>query len=272
MYQFEQFNHFAQIEFLSNGVKVIQNSEDIVFKNEKERVEKKKARRGCVNTFSFKSSRRLREILINWSLLDGQKFLSFTLTLPCEISSENWALLVKRFFKRLSSHSFPVVWRVELQKRKVPHLHCVSVVRTVLDVGKIFDCWVGSCDSISDSDGISITRHNGFLLYSFVAKWVRNENWFVYVATHTCKHKQSQLGWIGRQWGLVNRTFYHSNSSQSINLEGKNFVWFCRLIRRRFHYKKFNVNFFGSRLFFGRACIERFLQYIGSSYDNNPLE
>lgn len=103
-----------------------------------------------------------------------------------------------RFTTNLNRCGLGLVWRVELQRRKVPHLHCVAFVRDVLDLGDYWLSWLSSVFS----------RHEFFIEYGFACRFVRDPRWLVYCCSHAVKHKADQLGWQGRQWGIINRKFF----------------------------------------------------------------
>lgn len=211
--------------------------------------------RGKVVGFSTKSNRRFRDLLIS-AYVPGKNYIAISLTIPEKITSGEWFSLLKRFRMQLLRKNKPAIWRVELQKRKVPHLHLIGFGNNILDVGDYWLSWVNSVDSLQNSDGVPFSVHKGFLIYGFVAKFVRSENWFKYLACHSSKHKTTQLGWEGRQWGVIGRDMISFTSDSDFELDDFLAVRLCRCIRRMTRYNVTKDNL-GSYLVFCSPCLVR---------------
>ena len=89
-----------------------------------------------------------------------------------------------------------MVWRVELQKRGVPHLHCLLWCASPEDVDTVRAAWLAAL-RIADNKharryAVKIEQDRG------------GDTWGRYLLAHTVKHKREQLGWKGRQWGVFN--------------------------------------------------------------------
>lgn len=162
-------------------------------------------KRGKVTIFSRASARNLRKKLV--MLPSTCNIYGVTLTFKKDAFFDNvgyeglrkwWnrfqQALKSRVKQGIIGRSFICVWRVELQVNGTPHFHCV------LSVDKQDDLW-------------------GFreLFFEHVAKYLNygcpdnaidmrdlsNSNEaYNYLCSHTSKHKKSQLGWQGRQWGV----------------------------------------------------------------------
>lgn len=200
--------------------------------------------RGGITSFSAAARKRLRDTLVSSTLPDSFR-LGFTLTLPwrdIDWFGEEGAKHLEMFrdcvdvFGKRFRRAFPksaAIFRVELQQRGAPHLHAVwylhysdAAVRGIwndalADVwsscGKkdkarralichfasdvIREMWLGSVPVLDgDSKG-------GFYYYGARVDDIANDGaMFRYLADHTSKKKQAQLGYKGKQWGVMGRS------------------------------------------------------------------
>lgn len=208
-----------QVELLQNGIKI--RCEKRLGKNPDCKVEcpdeKQKSRRsrGCITGFSEKSSGRLKEYLLRLQIPSGKRLVSWCLTLP-NVDIERWDAIFKRYCENMKYCEIGFIWRVELQKRKVPHLHCLAplTIEQALEIRRI---WY---NSIGDEmyDGRPIVSYDGFMVYGVAVSFVRDSRAMRYLCQHTSKHKSSQLGWKGRQWGVVGRKFLQFSEGKIIPL------------------------------------------------------
>lgn len=190
--------------------------------------------RGKINGFSAHARQRLRRLLIESSLPDSVR-LGFTLTLPWrdvvwdEKSMDAFRACFNLFGTKFRKH-FPkssAIFRVELQQRKAPHIHAIwylsndDIEKNELDGGtpaapcvpsveyrslliffanaKINSLWTSSVP-VGPRDNI-----NGFLDHGTqVDDLASDAAMFRYLADHTSKQKQAQLGYKGKQWGVLN--------------------------------------------------------------------
>lgn len=175
-----------------------------------------KRSRGDIKGFSRASARRLRETLALASYKGGEAVTwGFCLTIPGRIISSDevrglwhyWQVIVRREFPLI-----PMVWRIELQKRKQAHWHCVvwipgkGIQDTAAQAMSLAARWrrlvssrIGPFDEDTD---------RAFELYGVDYKCLEGASAtgiIGYLADHTSKHKQEQLGWKGRQWGVINK-------------------------------------------------------------------
>lgn len=190
----------------------------------------KSCKRGKVRGFSAGSVRRLRETLF-CKRVERSYCLGTTFTVPWKTESCTPAVL-KRFhatFNRFRVRfvtDFPhssFIYRVELQKRGAPHLHCVVYVsiddcesdlagraaampdmaRRALAKIAIRDLWVASLDSdITWAQYRSAERHS--VAFDDLSG-ADCGALFRYLCDHASKKKQAQLGYPGRQWGVIGR-------------------------------------------------------------------
>lgn len=214
--------------------------------------------RGRITGFSVASRRRLREYLASARpacipATSGYFTMGVCLTIPNSLG--NLDELQERHFSEVFRKSFRcwynaivklhplvgMIWRVELQKSRMPHVHLVAYLPFI-------DDWVDS--SGKEFDGSKIVFENFFGRVSrkpFVIRWsnngrplsvprfcadarrlwlkqleknnlkteqsevrsvdcriIRSDCSVHYLCDHESKHKQDQLGWQGRQWGIIN--------------------------------------------------------------------
>lgn len=85
-------------------------------------------KRAKITGWSRASRRRMRRFLIENSFPPGWAEFGVTLTIPGtdrENVLRNWTELRRQFFQHLKMSDFAGVWRLELQSRGLPHLHCL---------------------------------------------------------------------------------------------------------------------------------------------------
>lgn len=162
-------------------------------------------RRGRVSGFSSASSRRFRDLLLSLEGPPGYRAFSYTLTLRDVHSPAWWRSRVNCFAQRLRRYRVCGFWRVELQRRGVPHLHCVLFLPGNMDFGCLSQSWLEVCGVQHDPDHIA---------HAVDCRPIDTEGWYNYVATHATKHKGEQLGWQGRQWGVWTRALLRQRSSR----------------------------------------------------------
>lgn len=233
-----------KIKFCQNGVILKSDSDKILIT----KFDISKFKREKITEFSKKSASRLRDYLLDLDTSKGD-ILAITLTLPeCE-SNEYWYDIIQKFRHRLSYYKIGMIWRIELQKRKIPHLHCISVIHDKLQISYIWKSWL-------EIQNAKIRANEFFCIYGCALQFC-SLGWFRYVAAHAIKHKKSQLGWQGRQWGIFNKQFLTFEKSEEYELTQKQELYLKRLCRRKFRIKSIvKVSFFKQRNTF-----ERILKY-----------
>lgn len=195
--------------------------------------------RGKIKSFSRHSCFRLRSFLQCYSLKSDCKIYGLTLTCPWSsrdqqsfdldlyrIVWDRW----QHWFRRLYPHS-GFVFRHELQRRGVPHCHLV-VHKSLLD--PIFtpqQALVSWSRAVSDFRSFDI---RAFMLHGVKLDDLDNApiRMFRYLADHTSKHKQAQLGYQGKQWGVVGRSNFSEKSSEYVSLSDRQFTIALRLLNR----------------------------------------
>jgi len=186
--------------------------------------------RGNIGGFSAAASRRLRQFMLtNWG---GDHSFPFAVTLTTHniYTPEQWRSSIKRFRSKLAEDhpQWAACWRVELQKRKTPHLHCVfyldqcfpdSLVKVTLT-----RLWLKAFREESS---------NAAWQYAVSVKDLSGESgWVIYCTLHDSKHKREQLGWVGKQWGIWNRKSWEPRPALTAGtFTHRQRVIFCRRLR-----------------------------------------
>ena len=200
-------------------------------------------KRGEVKGFSLASVRRLRELLLT-KYIPSATVVGITLTVPWkDVAGDSCRLFraaVERFrkaFQRKYPHS-AMIYRVELQKRGMPHLHAVCYFAE----GDTFDAtwftfawWKQGFGSLYDGS------MGADLAHGVKCEMMGNNctRLVQYLCDHASKKKQAQLGWEGRQWGvfapknLVSRPSTKLPPFPTPRAEG----YFWRLIHRFTRYR-----------------------------------
>jgi hypothetical protein len=117
------------------------------------------------------------------------------------------------------------VFRVELQRRKVPHCHSALWVPEDVREEEIRDLWLTCTQETKDSAAVE----NAVMLKPMVAG---SAAWIAYLTCHVGKHKAAQLGWKGKQWGVIGREKFMPYVGFEVNLTASGAKWFARLVRR----------------------------------------
>ena len=166
-------------------------------------------KRGKITTMSSKASGRLRHWLLTQYCPKGQLW-DVTLTIPGEVTPEEWDKLKRRIFKQWERAGFAVVWRVELQKRGTPHLHCVVWTPADMPMEKrnrlLYVSW-WECLPEEKRFSAGAWKHAAHVKGPYT-DIEQSPKWLAYVAAHASKRKKEQLGWKGKQWGIINRSLF----------------------------------------------------------------
>jgi len=205
------------------------------------------AKRGKVRGFSFKSRARLRETILTKDI-EGHELHGLCLTLPGGQMPENHIELFRKAFdawRHRFARKHPTagaVWRVELQQRKAPHLHLLvwlspsDKVSGFLARSEIARDWcycvMAAGWPFDGSDGVSNFIEHG-TLWSEVAT---RASALRYLCDHASKHKQAQLGWQGRQWGVISAPNFRKLSPDR-ELDGLAAILAARVWSRLRRYK-----------------------------------
>lgn len=238
--------NYIGVKIHQNGLEVLKPSNT----NCRITLVNKLSTRGRITGFSARSANRLRRLLLD---IDFGSAWAICLTLPSIKDAErvDFSALWHGFVVyHKSRSSAPFIWRVELQQRKVPHWHCVF------------------CGDYQSALGFKYLWHDyvsrrlvcslPFFLHSVKIQQVfSGSSALMYLTAHMSKHKSSQLGWLGRQWGVVNRASLSLLPAGS-TLEVSDYVW--RLIVRQF--RRLTVRLCKDNVYtgaFGRSCFRRMI-------------
>jgi hypothetical protein len=217
--------------------------------------------RSAITTFSRASASRLRRLLIQVCGPEGWRCFGLTLTVPGPpITDEEWRKIWACFrhkMKRLGN--LALVWRIELQKRGQPHIHCICWGKN--GQGRIREYWDDALALLGPLEGpvninyestITCGADHGELRpgwASVTTRWmwpgarehaVRVDSlyekdpigWWRYIASHASKAKQSQLGWKGRQWGVMNGGLIGRDKPVLVQLSERALVKASRYLQR----------------------------------------
>ncbi len=216
--------------------------------------------RGDINSFSTASRRRMREAMLTL-YIDDAFLLGVTFTVPWKGS--NFEPLMDEFrdcwhrfsvsFRRQYPNS-ALIYRVELQERGAPHIHALSWVTkedaarvcgapvvpytpaVVLSVAS-FDIqhqWLHSVQNLHRGS------YRAFERYGVKIEPIHDAGaMFRYLADHASKHKQAQLGYKGKQWGIVGRSNLSKRPSVSLPpfVSPRHEILFLRLLRKVMRYR-----------------------------------
>jgi hypothetical protein len=115
-----------------------------------------------------------------------------------------------RFRQRLKDRGWAGVWRVELQRRKVPHLHVALYLAEGYCFGDVLIQWCEATGEIHDMEALK---------HAVKGKRIEDEGWVVYMALHDGKKKEAQLGWQGKQWGVWNQDAFVERTPSNYSRE-----------------------------------------------------
>ena len=209
-------------------------------------------RRGKIGSFSSASRLRLRSALLSLRLLGGVR-VGVTLTLPWHI--DDWTSAMDDF--RSVMHRFRVAWlrrfpncgciyRVELQVRGAPHVHLVSwhYADTLAELPEAyFTLWL---NAVQDMRGGSLS--------SFARRGVCVDSRMDligsirYLCDHGSKRKQAQLGYKGKQWGILGLANLSRWQGFPLEVSEREFLLLSRFLRRLSRFRVKAKCVFGSKL------------------------
>ena len=193
-----------------------------------------------------------------------------TFTLPWAASPDEWRKVWSAYVQRLIKR-FPdvgMIWRIELTTGKAKksgglrraHVHAIFWLPSVFPekLKSLFCCgfdddavrlarlhqvhalarawcdaWQFYAPSLTEEQvkyAISVGESKG---YGIVVKWLdgSTDGAIHYLCDHTSKHKSEQLGWAGRQWGVVNRRNFEWKDDGEI-VDGRVWALTSRQLRR----------------------------------------
>jgi hypothetical protein len=173
-----------------------------------------------------------RFILENW--VPFASLLAFTFTVHRkDLTEADWRAIMKAMNMRMTRLGVAAVWRIELQRRGVPHLHVALWLPLDLPMSQetaveaIENAWLELTGEIGDPAAREHAVH---------WKAILSPGWAVYMALHDGKKKEGQLGWQGKQWGIWNRKLFERvapNIGEMSDHQSRVFQrWFNRFLYR----------------------------------------
>lgn len=112
----------------------------------------------------------------------------------------------------------------------MPHLHLIAYLRDEYKENyEIWRAWVESAKQFVTTKSAA----DGFLVYCYATQKVDSVGWFRYVLAHSAKHKQEQIGWQGRQWGVMCKSFFRPVVPLQYHISSDECVYLLRCLRRR---------------------------------------
>lgn len=221
---------------------------------------------GKITGFSAAARRRLREALLTASMTDSS-MVGVTLTLPWDVSDGEWETDAREpleafrdawnafghAFRRRWQHS-ALIYRVELQQRGAPHIHAVvwfadidladingGKCRIIGDVAtreqlrwQLTDLWAAALGGrLPWTDG---AWRGGFRSRGVSIDVLSTGGAIRYLCDHASKRKQSQLGYQGKQWGIVGRANFEWHKPAPLPLSDRAEVLFRRAVARMSRY------------------------------------
>ena len=181
--------------------------------------------RGEIGSFSTAARRRMRETMLT-RYIEHADLIGCTFTVPWK--GTNFEPLMDEFrecwhrFGVIFRRAFPnsaMIYRVELQERGAPHVHALAWITredavavggapvvsptapAVLSLAsfKLKDGWLHSVTDLHHGS------YRAFDRYGVKVEPIADAGaMFRYLADHASKHKQAQLGYKGKQWGVLN--------------------------------------------------------------------
>lgn len=180
-------------------------------------------KRGLIKEFTRHTALRLRDALATNTVPNSETF-GITLTVPWLSDEINFDSRLNRYdecFNRFCCnlrYALPnsaSIFRHELQQRKMPHTHIViwlsDIDRANYPKASDIKALVWSYWSRAMKGELYGGSMEAFFKYGVKVDAVKSNIAIMrYLCDHTAKSKQAQLGYLGKQWGYINRKFFKS--------------------------------------------------------------
>lgn len=227
--------------------------------------DKNRTKRGKITQFGVHTRKRLRQALLTKTIDDSFR-IGFTLTVPWK--GTNFEPLMDEFrecfhrFEVAFRREFPnsgFIYRVELQRRGAPHVHALSYiakcdlfseVNAAAPAVAADDLWKRSlcnidfilrnCLWVPSVPDLHYGSYSAFEKSGVKVEPVKNDGALMrYICDHTSKHKQAQLGYKGKQWGIVGSKNFRTIEGESLpDFESeRHAVVFFRTLRKVMRYR-----------------------------------
>lgn len=198
---------------------------------------------GAISSASF---RRLREFCITHDVPKADCW-GITLTVPGIqlLEAESFRKIHHKLVVWANNRRVPLVWRVELQKRGQPHLHCVvfTDVKMILWLFRMWFKWLDSLEPVLNAEFVDDSKKKEVVEISRaylhgschaveLEKLGGDFRVWRYLVAHMSKSKQEQSGWCGRNWGVVCRELFSPVAADGFYVSEKEFFMIRRWVRR----------------------------------------
>lgn len=216
-------------------------------------------KRGDITAFSSASRRRMREVMLT-RYIEGAFLVGSTFTVPWKGSDfsplmdefrECWHRFGVSFRRKYPNSA--MIYRVELQERGAPHVHALVwldkadasavggapvALPTAAAVGfaglSLREMWLHSVPNLHRGS------YRAFERYGVKVEPIADAGaMFRYLADHASKHKQAQLGYKGKQWGIIGDKNLKKRKSLDLPpfVSPKHEAIFLRLLRKVMRYR-----------------------------------
>lgn len=198
---------------------------------------------GDIKGFSRHSQRRLRETLALARPANPQSMVcGMCLTIPGAILPPEKVRNIWHAFMVEMGRQYAdvgLVWRIELQTRQQAHWHLVAwippkgeippLARALLIAELYKRVVVARVAPLTPKTSFGFDKYGVKIqpLDSATPSCV-----ITYLADHESKHKQAQLGWQGRQWGVVGRDNLRFIGSEVVSVDERQHKRAARQFRR----------------------------------------
>jgi len=222
-------------------------------------------KQGDISGFSENSRSRLRVLLSTAKWKGGKcRRYGFTLTLPWAANDDEWRKVWHDFVMRLRRFDLGLIWRIELTTGKAEksggirrcHVHAMAWIPVDVPLQRLdvrlneksimefnimvfadawLDSWKAYTPPLTQSQWDYATKIGESKGCGVVYKPLDDskDGAIHYLCDHASKHKQEQLGWKGRQWGVVNRRcFSFPSDDDGEQLTGLDWSIASRQLRR----------------------------------------
>ena len=178
--------------------------------------------RGSIQGFSHASARRLKEAFMTL-YVPGFDLWAFTLTTHQFFSPEEWRSISMRFRQAVKYAGWAGIWRVELQRRKTPHDHVAFWLPPGVTHDYVARAWLIATGEVNDAEAREHAVHSQRIKQD-------QSGWAVYMSLHNGKHKEVQLGWQGKQWGIWNRSAFMERKPEVVEITPRTHQIFLRVL------------------------------------------
>jgi hypothetical protein len=161
--------------------------------------------------------------------------MAWTYTIKRPVTPAEWRHYWHNWRMKAARRGVAAVYRVELQKRKVPHVHMTSWQVHEKGLAMIEEqLWF----TRSWLDTITLPEADGHRIYDY-AEWQHavegrvvddHGGWAIYESLHSSKKGQS--GWIGKHWGVIGRRYFKRREGVQLELTVQQYWRFRRLVSR----------------------------------------